>query len=84
MPKEVGHDGKGGGGSEMGGSPERVDDLETVCRRMNLAGTPVTPRGVLVVDEVLKTVNDAKDNVTDADILLKNRRKSRASSVIAT
>ena len=50
MPKEVGHDGEGGGGSEMVGSPARVDGLETVCRRMNLAGTPVTPRGVLVVE----------------------------------
>jgi hypothetical protein len=29
MPKEVGHDGEGGGGSEMGGSPVRVDGLET-------------------------------------------------------
>jgi len=36
MPKEVGHDGKGGGGSEMGGSPARVDGLETVCRRLLL------------------------------------------------
>jgi len=34
MPKEVGHDGEGGGGSEMGGSPVRVDGLETVCRRL--------------------------------------------------
>ena len=83
MPKEVVHDGKAGGGSEMGGSPARVDDLETVCRRMNLAGTPATPRGVLVVEEVLKTVNDVKDNVTDADIVEEHSRK-RASSVIAT
>ena len=36
MPKEVGHDGEGGGGSEMGGSPARVDGLETVCRRLLL------------------------------------------------
>ena len=36
MPKEVGHDGEGGGGSETGGSPARVDGLETVCRRLLL------------------------------------------------
>ena len=36
MPKEVGHDGEGGGGSETGGSPVRVDGLETVCRRLLL------------------------------------------------
>ena len=37
MPKEVGHDGEEGGGSEMGGSPVRVDHgLETVCRRLLL------------------------------------------------
>ena len=36
MPKEVGHDGEGGGGTETGGSPVRVDGLETVCRRLLL------------------------------------------------
>ena len=44
MPKE-GHDDKGGGGSEMGGSPTGVDDLETVCRSLLLDnGSDTTER----------------------------------------
>ena len=44
MPKE-GHDDKGGGGSEIGGSPTGVDDLETVCRSLLLDnGSDTTER----------------------------------------